>query len=185
MKTLYIFGLFLFVVLAQLFVPAKMIWDQNTILSHGEVYKLRTQPVDPTDPFRGKYITLRYDINSVQVKGTFWQRNDDVFVSLQRDSLGYAFIEKVSKETPKSLDGILKAKAVYFNKYNSELHLDFGCDRFYMEESKAPKAEEAYNLAQGDSMVYNTYALVYIKNGNAVLDNVIINEEPIANYVEN
>ena len=53
-----------------------------------------------------------------------------------------------------------------------------------MEESKAKPAEDAYRKAQRDTIPNNTYALVYIKEGKAVLENVIINEVPIADYVE-
>ena len=56
-------------------------------------------------------------------------------------------------------------------------------DRFYMEESKAPKAEKVYNAANSDQRK-ETYALVYIKDGTAVLNDVIIDGQSIATYVE-
>ena len=56
--------LFVLVALAQLYVPAKMIWDQEDVLKNGSEYKFKTDPVDPNDPFRGKYITLSFDNNT-------------------------------------------------------------------------------------------------------------------------
>jgi len=53
-----------------------------------------------------------------------------------------------------------------------------------MEESKAKPAEDAFRKAQRDSLPNNTYALVYVKDGKAVLDNVFINDVPIAKYVD-
>ncbi|MFT6841766.1 MAG: hypothetical protein ACJASR_000528, partial [Psychroserpens sp.] len=50
--------------------------------------------------------------------------------------------------------------------------------------TKAYNAELAHRDAQRDSLSDNTFALVYIKNGDAVLDNVFINEIPIATFVE-
>ena len=56
MKTLYIFILFIIVVCAQLFVPSQMIFQQEDVLKTGTAFKFKTQPVDPSDPFKGKYI---------------------------------------------------------------------------------------------------------------------------------
>ncbi|OEJ99084.1 hypothetical protein A8C32_07870 [Flavivirga aquatica] len=53
-----------------------------------------------------------------------------------------------------------------------------------MEESKAYDAEVAVRKAQQDSLPNNTYALVYVKNGEAVLEDVIINEISIKDYVK-
>jgi len=49
-KQILIFAL---VALAQLYVPAKMVWNQESILEEGTEYKFKTAPVDPNDPFRG------------------------------------------------------------------------------------------------------------------------------------
>ena len=53
-----------------------------------------------------------------------------------------------------------------------------------MEETKAYDAEVAVRNNQRDSIQNNTYALVYIKNGEAVLNDVIINDMSIKDYVE-
>ena len=66
MKTIHIFLIFLAVVLVQLVVPAKMIFDKEVILKTGTIYKFKTQPIDPSDPFRGKYVTLNYELNTAE-----------------------------------------------------------------------------------------------------------------------
>lgn len=60
---------FFLVAVVQLYVPSKMIWDREEVLRTGTEYKFRTAPIDPTDPFRGKYITLRFDDNTVDIPG--------------------------------------------------------------------------------------------------------------------
>ena len=60
----------------------------------------------------------------------------------------------------------------------------FPFNEFYMNEAKAYDAELAHAQAQRDSLPNNTYALVYLLKGKAVLDNVFINDIPIADYVE-
>lgn len=57
-------------------------------------------------------------------------------------------------------------------------------DEFYMNEDKAYDAELVHLEAQRDSLLNNTYALVYVLNGVGVIDNVFINDIPIAKYVE-
>ena len=54
-----------------------------------------------------------------------------------------------------------------------------------MEESKAKPAEDIYRKynRQGNNKS-ETYALVAVKNGNAVLKDVYINDKPITYYIE-
>ena len=62
-KQLYISFLSLLFV-AQIVVPAHMIYQQEDAIDTGVAYKFKTEPFDPSDPFRGKYITLNYEIDS-------------------------------------------------------------------------------------------------------------------------
>jgi uncharacterized membrane-anchored protein len=54
---------FALMVVAQFYVPISMITESEDILSEGTPYKFRTAPIDPNDPFRGKYITLSFKEN--------------------------------------------------------------------------------------------------------------------------
>src|SRR5688572_10462267 len=84
--------------LAQWFIPGKMIYDQEATLNHGTVYKFKTQPIDPTDPFRGSYITLNFESNIVVVNDfNEWRRGDNVFVTLKNNSTGFAQIDSLSR----------------------------------------------------------------------------------------
>ncbi len=183
-KLKYLFTLFVLIALVQLFVPLQMILGQEDILDKGTAYKFKTEPVDPSDPFRGKYITLRYAINSVTTKDSTWLRQDDVYVYVKEDSLGFAEVDQVSK-APLAIDkDYVLAKVNWYNKNTKNLRFNLPFNRFYMEESKAKPAEDAHRKAQRDTLPNNTYALVYIKEGEAVLKDVIINEVSIADYVE-
>lgn len=175
--------MFVVVVLAQLYVPAQMIFDQENTIARGTAYKFRTQPVDPSDPFKGKYIYLNYDINSAPSNDTTWVTNAPLYVTLKTDSLGFAMVKDVSKVDPKHGDYI-KSKVDWYNSYDKNVTFSFPFNEFYMNETKAYDAELAHAQAQLDSLPNNTYALVYILNGKAVLENVFINDIPIADYVE-
>lgn len=176
---------FILIALVQLSVPAKMIWDKEDVLASGKEFKFKTAPIDPNDPFRGKYITLSYDENTVEIpKGHDWVRGEDIFVSLAEDNNGFAKIKSISKEKTNSNEAFVKAEVGFITSYEtSELNIDYPFDRFYMEESKAYDAELTYTESQLDSTSV-TYALVSIKNGDAVLKDVLIDGIPIRELVK-
>ena len=63
------------------------------------------------------------------------------------------------------------------------LLLNLPFDRFYMAETKAPDAERAYRQ---NSLRRNhqTYALIRVLNGYAIIENVIIGDQPIADFIK-
>src|SRR6185503_880784 len=96
-----IFPAFILMVLVQLYVPVKMIFSNESLLEGGREFKFRTAPIDPNDPFRGKYITLSFKENSARVENAKdWNNGDQIFVSLTQDEEGFAKILEVSKEKP-------------------------------------------------------------------------------------
>lgn len=185
MKTIHIFLIFIALAFVQLFIPFQMIVSKETVLKKGVAYKFKTRPVDPTDPFRGKYITLNYDMSSVITRDTLWSRNDDVYIKLKKDSLGFASVDQVSRAYFSKEDDYIKASVTWYNSSNRTVHFNLDFDRYYMEESKAYKAEITSVSVLRDSIPDNdTYAIVYVKDGKAVLADVMIDEISIKDYVE-
>ena len=186
MKTIHIFILFIMVVLIQLFIPSQMIFNQEIILKKGKVYKFKTLPVDPSDPFKGKYINLNYEIDSYETNDSLWQQDEDIYVYLTKDSLGFAKIDTISRAliSNRNNNDYIKTKAGWYSNYSNKLSIEFSFNRYYMEETKAYDAELAVRNRQRDSLPNNTYALVYVKDGEVVLDDVIIDNMSIKDYVE-
>lgn len=183
MKTKNILIAFALTALAQLVIPLKMVYDSEMTEREGVEYKLRTAPIDPTDPFRGKYITLSYDIDMVPLKDSTWVSNEKVYVSLGTDAKGFAKITKVSRVEPDTGDYIA-TKVNYYHAYNKSLHIALPFDRYYMEEGKAYEAEMAYrDYSSDDKNAKPAYALVAVRDGDAVLKDVIIDGTPIKEYV--
>lgn len=178
---------FALMVLAQWIVPVKMIFDSEAVLTTGMVYKFRTEPIDPSDPFRGKYVTLRFNAQQV-VTDTLpeYRPGDEVYASLAEDSSGYTIITNIYPERPSLLDDrILKTTVSYAYRYGETqtVTLKLSFDRFYVEESKASDAERVYWEAQRDS-VQVAYALVRIQNGQGIIENVMINDRPLLEIVQ-
>ena len=178
------YTLIAFVVLAliQLFVPLKMILDKEDVLHTGEVFKFKTAPVDPTDPFRGKYINLRFEASQYPInQPDAWTKNQEVFVQLTTDADGFAQVLDVTPEPPSSSTPYLKARISRVAP--DALFLEYPFDRYYMEETKAYDAEQLYRESLSDTL-QTTYALVHIKEGEAVLEDVMVDGVPIREVVK-
>lgn len=176
---------FILVSLVQLFIPAKMIFDREDVLATGKEFKFRTQPIDPNDPFRGKYVSLQFSENSILIQNQIdWLNNETVFVLLTISKDGFAKIKSVSKIKPLETVDFVKAKVDYIqNSDSARLFIEYPFTRFYMEESKAPMAEIVYNETVLDTNII-TYGLVSIKDGEVVLKDVLINETSIQEIVK-
>lgn len=183
-KRKLILAAFILVALAQLFVPVKMILDREDVLASGIDFKFRTAPIDPNDPFRGKYISLQYENNVIEIQNEKdWLNGEDIYVILANDSNGFAKIESVSKKKPFDEVSFVKAKVNYITDNGAkQLTVYYPFDRFYMEESKALEAEQVYRESVPDSTQV-AYALVKIKDGEAVLKDVLINDVSIRDIV--
>ncbi len=182
-KILWIcFGL---LVLLQLYTPAAMIWNREAVLKTGKAFKFKSAPVDPNDPFRGKYIVLSFAENSFKLNAPAnWESGETIYVLLGNDSAGFAKIISVQAAKPLAGADFIKATVNYFSGSGTkEVFIEWLFSRFYMEESKAYNAEQEYIKSSADSSSI-TYALVKVKNGDAVLENVFINDKPIASYLK-
>lgn len=180
-----ILSAFILVALVQLFVPAKMILDSENVLKEGTEYKFKTAPIDPSDPFRGKYITLNYSENTVDISSEQdWKVGEIIYVFISTDMAGFAKIKSVTKEKPTSHNDFVKATVSFVTDDNSnKLTINYPFDRYYMEESKAYDAELTYTQSLQDANQV-AYALVSIKDGEAVLKDVFVDGTSIREIVK-
>jgi uncharacterized membrane-anchored protein len=176
---------FAILVLLQLWVPAAVILEKENTLATGATYKFKTAPVDPNDYLRGKYIFLQFDQNRIKVNNhQEWKAGQTVYVNLGVDTSGFAKIVSIQKDDHQVNKNHIKTIVSYVNYQPPyEVVVEWPFERFYMEESKAPLAEEAYNKLRADSTQVS-YALVKVKKGDAVLANVYINDQPIDAFIK-
>lgn len=168
MKTQTRFGLFVVVALLQLLFPAKLVFESNKVLWWGTALKFKTEPIDPADPFRGRYVALNFAAREFTAStGHPWKRGDAVYVILENDAQGYVQIQSLHKTRPSAAEGIfVKAQVRYVRK--NRITLDYPFRKFFMEEHLAPKAD-AYYRQQGEG-----HALVKVYKGEAVLEDVVV-----------
>ena len=188
-KTLLI--LFSLVAAIQLAVLIKMIWDSERVITTGTAYLFELQPVDPNDPFRGKYMTLRFEQSDFKTDtcqvNTGYQ---DAFVLIKKGNDGFAKILSIELQQPTTTQDYFKA-SVYCNaiygkqqkdKPNQISHysyvIEYPFERYFMNEKTIAIAEERVRVAMRDS-TQQVYGEVMIKDGQSRLTSVQIDGVPI------
>ena len=172
----------------QLAVPIYLIADREYVIQNGKVYHLRTEPVDPYDAFRGRYVYLKYEFEG-KLKEDLEKRylptgnpegrsKKKIYVTFKRNSDGFASIEEISEAIPSTSYYI--AIPIVLKDYDESISLTVPFNRFYMDEFKAPEAESAYQEESGRK---NAYAVVRVKNGRAVITDLMIDGTPIRKYL--
>ncbi len=178
----YLWIIFGLMVAAQLFIPAQMIWNSEKTISKGHTYKFKTIPIDPVDPFRGKYIRLRFEVENKDYDTKYHDNklNGNTRFALLEEIDGYASISKVINDPPQDNRSYIKVNTSPWK--NGKVRVDLPFDKFFMEESLAKPAEDTVRKLLRDSTVI-VYAEISVLDGNAVLKEVMINDQSIADYV--
>ena len=174
MKTVRLI-IFLVVVLAQISVPASMIWKRQRILREGRVWKFRTAPTDPVDILRGRYLTLRFTAERSPRAEPLPYGEITAFVSLKEDAEGFAVVDEVSSE-PRRGDNIIRAQNYGF--FDKRVQLRFPFDRFWVNEGDAIAAENAYQAHKDDG-----YVTVRVGDGDAAIEELYLAGEPLREYL--
>ena len=172
---------FVLMVAVQLYFPASMIWSKEKVIKEGVAYKFEVAPVDPNDPFRGKYIVIDVAEDAVaNSEGMKWNDGEAAYASIGINERGFAYPTAISRQRPESEVNYIKVEVAYASP--DMIYIDYPFDRFYMEEDKAFQAEMIYNESLRDTNSV-TYALVMVNKGAAVLQNVFVNDTAIVDLV--
>lgn len=171
---------FVILALMQTGVPLSMIARREATLKNGAVLKFRTAPVDPYDAFRGRYVALNVQQNSVSVTNAAgFARHQSVFVTFGNDASGFAVITGARSERPREGDYI-KARITYVS--GKTLHLRFPFDRYYMNEKLAPEAERAYREHSRRGKL-DAFIKVRVSGGFAVIEDLFVSGKPILEFL--
>lgn len=171
--------LFVITAVFQWLVPVDMIKGKEDVLKNGTAFYFKTQPIDPVDFMRGRYINLYFENNRF-VKDTAnndFEYNEKAYITVATAKTGESFAVNVTKEKPTSTSNYFKAK-IYAYQNDSIITIYFPFDKFYMEENKAPVAETVYNENNRD-ILKKCFAKVFIKDGEFVLSDVLIDGKSI------
>lgn len=172
-------------------VPASMVFEQEQIRSDGVAVKIRTRPIDPYDPFRGRYVRLGFDVSKVPLANDIDQvrAGERVHLSLAVDEEGYGVFGAAHLEEPP--DGLYVTCRVSYTAGDGMVFVNLPFDRYYMNEEIAPEAERLYleanrrRVASGDgpdAFPAGNYALVRIRGGAVAIEAVFLEDQPIEQY---
>ncbi len=100
-------------------------------LMTGSAMVLATQPVDPFDPLRGQYMTIRYEINVVP-KPINASTGDTIYVSLKEDAEGIARHAGTSLRQP-SKGMFIKGEIKQI--YGDETRIEYGIEQYFFERN--------------------------------------------------
>lgn len=95
----------------------------------GDKIILATFPIDPFDPFMGQYITINYEISSIDESVNF-NEGDKIYVSLKEDEQGIWRKQSISASKPDKGDFI---KGEVTSKYGTSINVDYGIEQFFFE----------------------------------------------------
>jgi uncharacterized membrane-anchored protein len=166
---------FALVALAQLAVPASLIWKREQTLRHGTVWKFRTAPVDPVDAFRGRYIYLQCEIETQEISPPpNLESGQKVFVTLRANAEGFAEIDQVLPARPEG-DAFIEAEL-------SGKNVSLPFDKYWVTERDAPAAEAAYQ-AQSRRDKRNAFVTVRVFRGDAAMEQLFLDNQPLGEYL--
>ena len=182
---------------AQLSAAALSIVRYETTLAWGTLYKVKAAPVDPADPFRGRYVAIRPAVPLGSPSPETERALEDAYTSSGRHRNAYVVLGS-------DLDGFAKVDAIVANPPRSDDYLAFSqtdlrvtparvdargtvveraivlpFDRYYMSESAAPAAEERYREAMRRNDETEAWITVRVRNGRGVVEGLYIDGVPI------
>jgi|KBSMisStandDraft_5_1062788.scaffolds.fasta_scaffold01316_5 uncharacterized membrane-anchored protein len=171
----------------QWIVPLKMIYDNQKIINKGRTVKFKTAPLDPSNPFIGKYVLLKFDEETIKTNSNkLLSRGEEIFVSLSEDNRGFVHPIGLSKVAPQNGKLYVKANVYYsqFEGNQQSVMLDYPFNKFYMDEYKVPKAERVYQESNSNMQKQDVYALVNLLDGDGIIRDIIINDTSITELVK-
>lgn len=177
-------ALLVLAIAAQWAVPGWLIQRGQATLQQGTVYRLRTAPVDPVDPFRGRYVALDFEAASITLArpDPALRSGQRVYAPIRVGADGYAVLDAPLPQPPETGD-YLTATVLWINA--DELRLQLPFDRYYLDETLAPAAERRYrdaNRLRGEADEdprRPAWVHVRVRGGYALIEELFIEGRPV------
>lgn len=177
MRQVLFFSVSMLILLAY---PIYMVYEQETILSRGEVYKFKLEPVDPIDAFRGRYLNLNYSNRKIPAD-TSLNSYDNAYVVVKKGVDGFAVFDRFEAKRP---DETHFAGYLYYvsSDHKARVTMPNNLRKYYLNEELAPLAEKVVQeFTDNDSIP--AYAEIVIYNGQASLKEIYLDQRPIVDFL--
>jgi len=157
-------------------------YKEYTLRTGTEVV-LKTLPVDPRDLFRGDYVTLNYEISTLdmeqlQAEDSYFYYGDPVYLALELKN-GYGIPKKIYTTPPENelyikgrindiiYDWEAEGEAI------KELRVDYGIESYFVPEGRGIEIEK-----QQTGRKEVDAKIIIDKYGNAVIKSLLIDGKP-------
>jgi uncharacterized membrane-anchored protein len=184
MNTRITLALLALVAAAQIAVPAGIAVQQEGALRWGRQIKVAIQPVDPSQPFMGRYVALQFRDLDIVNKSEQFQDGENVYVALEEDANGFAHAKTVLAARPQD-QPYLPARI----DWRGVWRVAYTFNRFYLPESAAPEVDRqvAVRRRNRDAILpdneRNAYVTVRVWKNTATLEQLYIDNIPVDEYL--
>jgi uncharacterized membrane-anchored protein len=168
-----------------------ILYKEYTLRTGTEVV-LKTEPVDPRDFFRGDYVTLNYEISTldleeIQAEDLYFDYNDRIYLALALEN-GYGVPKKIYRNPPDDelyIKGTVKEiiydweayedSAITEEPYLKELRVEYGIESYFVPEGRGIEIEsQQWTGGEGVDV-----KVVVDRYGNAVIKNLLIDGQEV------
>ncbi len=176
---------FLTAVVIQLLIVFGLVVFNASLLVRGQEIILPIEPVDPRDPLRGDYMTVQYDISSIEIsraeiKQKGFAKKDIIYAVLKKNG-NYWILDTIEKNKPAG--GVfIKGNIEYIsNRYYDSTKKDdqkketvravYGIENYFIPEGSGGQISAKLRD-------YPSFARVVIaNNGTAILKEIFFGEK--------
>jgi hypothetical protein len=181
---------FAIVAMAQLLVPTLMISRQSAIARSGNEFKFKIRQNRMGATIQGNFISFQFEADLFRVADAKeWERNQAVYVTFDKDSLGFARVRNVTKEKPLDSKDWVRAKAFLiirdstknkearernlnnlrgrslFNYIDySYLKLNYPFSKYHIQDTNTKEWAKAFSAKMRDSLSTVTLSVKIIEN---------------------
>ncbi len=151
-------------------IPVYTIVVNTDTLKDGTEYYFKIEAYDPYDMFRGNYLNIAFEQDTVLAFSDYLDLNynEKCYVTIGINSDGYSYFKGISKDIPTDTTAYYETTA-YYRSWQNGYAIDTPT-RYYMNENKSLKAEDYLN-----DNIDNAYVKVRVKNGKMVIVGLYVN----------
>lgn len=207
MKTRPLLLLFIALCVVQLATPSWLAMRYEDVLRNGETYRVRIEPVDPADAFRGRFVAMAL-LLPLETPPTepAKETGREGWVVLASGPDGFAQAASFSWERPATASGpVVRARLVHDwrrdgeNRQAPEFYAPADpaaskpryaarllVERYYLDEGIAPRADQVVGRApQVPERPRESVAVLRVKDATVAIAAVEVNGEPLERFLGN
>jgi uncharacterized membrane-anchored protein len=119
-------------------IPVGIVGWNELALATGTEVRLATAPVDPTDLFRGRYVTLRYEISRAHVSEPV-RPGQTVYVPLV--DTGEVWTGGPATTSRPDDETFIRGRVRQGTDQPTEIEIEYGIETYYADEDEAQRLE--------------------------------------------